>query len=403
MKNQFVSVFIVILAVTLLPAPLHAQTDSILITVTDITEAIHAPMGNNYHRLHFALTPDTARLAWITEGAALCLHTYAAEETICTSLPSIFPHQGWTRASFVWLPTQDYILLENSDVLGENTALWLYDVQADTFTNVVQHHLAVRGHLHYIIWAGLDRFYLSKYVAFARDDIWPTTLTLYQLDPATSRLQMLIDLGDPNMSNEPTVITVAPDGQRMALLMRRRTRPEDEWFDYFYVSLWMLDLTTNTLSEIATQKTLQVGVPADSNHYFYPHNLAWSADGTALIVEMRGLATTRINILATYVSLDQPHITPILDLSTLTQEQWWNWQGVTRAGAITPDGRFFFYMLRTGNDKQLWMIPTAPDQPTPIPVTGEFEFARHGNYLRLTVQTSTQIEQYVVYIDPQRY
>ncbi|NDJ79324.1 MAG: hypothetical protein GYB65_23985, partial [Chloroflexi bacterium] len=237
-------------------------------------------------------------------------------------------------------------------------------------------------------WAGPDVFYVLFVEYLEENEQQPTDAALYRLDPAQGTLALVADLDGQLGFFYSIQGAVSPDGQSLALLPAAWNFPPTE-------SLYLLDLTTGTLTEVLPAANLQLGLPANYGFGLEPLELTWTADGSALMPRYYGIAAPYdpIGNHVTYLELDTLQITPLIDLTNWPEEKWdTNRRGVPLAGQVTPDGRYFFYFVYDtppGSDSYLWVVPTAPGARTPMPVAGEFQLNCGHSYPLFTVEGDT--------------
>lgn len=394
MVTSSVRILAVLLILSLLSPPVFAQSDPPTITVTDFRETLAELIDQPPYAWHnVTLSPDLTRVAWVDEENALCLATIATRAVSCHPLPST-PVIDPTNA-LVWSASQQIIALvgETSNLLRTQD-VWLFDVLTATFSNVTHNsHEADHGY-GYRIWAGPETFILAEHELIRQGETWTSAVRLYRLDPAAQTLSPLIELADDAHAYYVLRAAVAPDSARLALITAQRssTNPEDTGH-----TLSLLDLTTLTLSEVAPVEALIVGLPQGYPEWFDVTRLVWTSDGTALIVELQdsGVPFTPLWNLATHVDLDPLQITPVLDLSTMTEADWENWQNLPKEGVVSSDGRYFFYDYLTEDGFELRAMPTAPGTYDYIAVAGDYRPQCGWNYPLFIVQDGDHTARYV--------
>ncbi len=393
MVTALVRILAVLLILTLLSPSVSAQSDPPTITVMDYSETLAELIDQPPYAWHnVTLSPDLTQVAWVAREKGLCVVTIATRDTSCRALPDAAMF-GLSNA-LVWSASQQYIALtvvKSNELRTQD--VWLYDVSAAAFSNITQNTPEFEHYYGYQVWAGPDTFILAEHEQIRQGETWSSAARLFRLDPVEQTLSPLIELGDNPFDYYDLRAAVAPDGARLALTTQRRVgeNPAD-----VSRTLSLLDLTMLTLSEVAPVEALSVGLPQGYTDEFIVANLVWSPDGTALIVELEGAGVPFVAIwtMATRVELDPLRITPVLDLSAMTEADWAGWQNLPKEGAVSPDGRYFFYEYWAEDGIEIRAMPTTPGQHDHSVVTGDYKSQCGRNYPLFTVQDGDHIMRY---------
>lgn len=306
------------------------------------------------------LAPDGSALAWYDRGErAICVYTLASDQTICDPVPEQWQRQqpiqiywspdaayiAWTGDFFRAFREADIMLYEVAtrrliDATDDGNDLWNPIGGGDEVTGPVW--------LDTVITWGPD-----GYLYFLRDILTGPEYDrdlmrsgLYRLDPSGGEPEQLRDMtgyfATPwliytySEYNLEGVMALSPDASQIAYLVRH---PDpDEPVSGIYT---MTVSGTEQQAQVATVEQLSAGYPVTrDNARIVPMAIAWTADGTGLIVLSTVPAEVSGVMMLHYVDLDSGQVTPLFDYSGLDERDLF----------IAAEGEDFppaFYIPRT--------------------------------------------------------
>lgn len=350
----------VIAVLFLLTAPVSAQTVGgwELVGVQHLADFIE---GDHSFR-NATLSPDGSAIAWEGEDGEICVYTFADETTTCHARPDDGRFSTGRYNLMAWSPDSAQLgLYEDLFMRALESDLWIFELASGTITNRTDDGFyggffraepednvtldllptwnPATGELYF--FRSVERH------ALLTDDTYLTT-ELYRLPPegdAEQVYDMTSAFTEPLTIYRPAVFS--PDGTKLAFLSLPRdvmTNPT--------AGVWVFDLETETLEQVATMDDLRGGLPEWDENPLVPESLAWSGN-EHLVVSSAGFpqyGTILFNN-AYFISLADSTVTPLFDFSAVENERdVLDGEGedvlfaLPRLGAVSPDGSAYWYL-----------------------------------------------------------
>ncbi|MEQ8676831.1 MAG: hypothetical protein RLP44_32890 [Aggregatilineales bacterium] len=375
--KRFLFPMLMILLLTITTAAQDDDTDTLpnltLMSVQNIRELIDIPY-------RATLSPDGTLLAYEENSiSGLCIYSFTDEPTTCTPYPEDGENGERIRlyrpAELKWSPDNHLIALTESSL--NDTDIWLYDVQAGTFTNRTQDGYSgrfidqeARGIPVDLLptWSPDGSLYFFRYIQQAE-----TTITqLFMIPAVDGGFDSILGESPRKLSDEDPLLVadftdsvpnrfsfinngehlpgqaeVSPDGTKIALIMQPQNPDGYE--------VWVVNLLDGMiLHRYPTVDISAVGLPEWSeNSNFVPRGITWTG-GTTMIVNFRNSTRRGIIWTAYHIDIETDGITPIFDFANVPQGEYISGTQ-TDSGLVTypipliyevltPDRNYFLYV-----------------------------------------------------------
>lgn len=289
------------------------------------------------------LSPDGTMIAWYTpqDTGAMCVYTFVDDQTICTAVPETFRSQP---PALIWSPdsrtiafTQDFVIyLHEADI-------WLYDVQAQIFTNATDDQLEINllssevsgaaGPLWIdlaMTWGPDLNLYFIRHELPDPADRDHYSVGVYRLDPQSGAVSLIRDITTDfeqyaiyqNRELEfDGALSVSPDGQHIALVVLERGLESPN------SGIWVMPLDGSAAPrQLVATTQFTPGLPAMAareDMFGIPMGVAWSADGRSLYTLASTLSMGRADTGAVVYQIDVEtgSLTPLNDFSGYTPQE----------------------------------------------------------------------------------
>ncbi len=364
-----------------------------------------------------ALAPDGSALAWYDRGErAICVYTLTTTSTVCAPVPEQWQTQqpleiywspdaayiAWTGDLFRTFREADIMLYEVAtnrliDATDDGNDDWRLLRPKDEDTGPIW--------LDAVITWGPD-----GYLYFLRDILTGPEYErdlmrsgLYRLDPSSGETEQLRDMTGYfadnwliyptyGYSNLEGAIALSPDASQIAYLVRHPD-PDDPVSGVYTMTV----SGTEEPVQVANFEQLTVGFPDSGNSArIMPLALAWTADGTGLVVLSTNPVYTSGVMLLHYVDLNSGQVTPLFDYSGLDERDMFiAAEGedfppafyAPRTVVLAPDGENLLALHFWEGQIGLSVITLSRD-PLQAKQTMLFTSAEGGYHLRDTTSTA---------------
>ncbi|MEQ8676830.1 MAG: hypothetical protein RLP44_32885 [Aggregatilineales bacterium] len=333
------------------------------------------------------LSPDGNLLVYEGGDApGLCVYNFTNTRTTCTPYPEEDELGERIRllrpTELKWSPDSRFVALtENSLVRAEDSDIWIYDVDARTFTDRTQDgysgSILLGDDFNGIpidvipIWSPDGSLYFFRYIR--SEDV--ITTQLFTIPASGGSFAGVVGEGERTLSDEdPSEVAdytestvtpyafyngssgfslsgaaeVSPDGTQMALLMR----PLDpETFEIWIVSL----LDGSIVRRISASGINALGLPEwGETRGFVPEGITWMSEDELVVNFINYQYVTGISWTAYHIDLITDKFTPIFDFASIPSQDEYFAGTQTDSGlvtypmpryaAVTPEGDYFLYV-----------------------------------------------------------
>lgn len=333
------------------------------------------------------LSPDGNLIAYEGgSGPGICIYNFTNENTTCTPYPQEDENGERVRLrqppEVRWSPDSRVIAItENSLIRIEDGDIWLFDVEAQTFTDRTQDGYSGRvlmGADSYGVpidvlptWSPDGSLYFFRYI---RDED-STTTQLFKIPYNTGSFAGVIGSGERGLSDgDPILIAdltdatdtpfafyngsggfslsgtteISPDGTKMAIISRPQSPTSHE--------IWVFDLTDGTITRrIPTSQISGVGLPDwVENQGFIAEGITWVNDHELAINFINPQAAANLAWTAYSIDLETDAVTPIFDFASVPSmaeyitgtrtDSGLVTYPIPRYAVITPDKNYFMYV-----------------------------------------------------------
>ena len=338
------------------------------------------------------LSPDGNLLVYEGgDGPGLCIYNFTNTRTTCTLYPEADENGERIRlrrpTELRWSPDSRFVALtENSLIYLEDSDIWLYDVEEQSYTNRTQDGYGGRiimddesnGMPIDVLptWSPDGSLYFFRYIRY-EDVITSQLLTI----PATGgSFAGVLGEGERALSDEDPLevedytdsasdpftffnsnsgfslsgaAEVSPDGTQMALLMRPREPDTHE--------IWIVSLLDGSIVRRISASGINVlGLPEwAETRGFIPEGITWISEDELVFNFANYSFGTGIGWTAYHIDLITDKFTPIFDfLNVPSQDDYFTGtqtgSGVftypmPRYAAVTPDGDYLLYVTSPGS------------------------------------------------------
>jgi dipeptidyl aminopeptidase/acylaminoacyl peptidase len=361
-------------------------------TLTSV-ETLSELLGDDYESTEFVyLSPDGSALAWQARDSGLAVYTFADQESTYYPWPETFRRLGrYSMPS--WSPDAAYFAFNESvfDFALESD-LWLLDRGTGEIINRTDDGLEGG-------WFDFENPFSLDYMP-----IWnPATSDLYffrstRLDEGdkTELYLLPVERDEPKLAADLTddvlVLSIyrpgviSPDGTRMALISLGSDLNNDK------NGLWLLDLKTGDIEQIATIDDLRTGLPdwQGEETGLFPEFISWAGDDAVVVQSRDYQFATGISQMAHYVDLTTQAVTPITSFADIENNSDLYVDDdpespilrIPRAGVVTPDGGSFLFLRHDANRQYAGIsaVSLPPDGSAPVAIGDieDFELGREA-------------------------
>jgi hypothetical protein len=359
-------------------------------TLTEVQPLVQL-LGDDYESTEFVyLSPDGSALAWQVRNEGLGVYNFADQTSEYYPWPEQFRSMGrYSMPS--WSPDAQYFAFNESVFdLAIESDLWLLDRSTGDISNRTDDGL-VGG------WFDFEKPFSLDYMSTwnpVTNDLYFFRSTRLEEGDKTELYLLPVERDEPKLAADLTddilVFSIyrpgviSPDGTRMALISLGSDLENEK------NGLWLLDLKTGDVEQIATVDDLHTGLPEWQGEEtgLFPEFISW-AGNDAVVVQSRDYQfATGISQMAHYVDLTAQTVTPLTTFDDVAENRDLYVSDdpespilrIPRVGVVTPDGGTFLF-LRHNFDRQyagISAVSLPPDGSAPVKLgeIADFELGR---------------------------
>jgi Tol biopolymer transport system component len=270
---------------------------------------------------------------------------------------------------------------ENLFQFFNESDIWVFDVAQETFTDLTDDGLTGSNPFMHPSDTPALLDYLPTWNPVTGDLYFfrsirssdSTSLVLYRIPAAGSTPEQVIDLTNRLPIPFPIFIPPAftPDGSQMALIVL------SQHLDDPANGVWVLKLTSNSITQVASLADLSALLPAFTDGKTYPQSVSWANSGIVIPSENPFTAASWASANTFILAMPSKSLTGLVDFTGFPDEAALSQVGsdghsavfrLPRAGVVTPDGKSYIYLHydSTLTPATISTVSLPPDGSAPI-------------------------------------